>query len=362
MSIKERKINDNELIEYMNQMSTPKRVIAIDKIDEIKNYKDLFNDPNVVLIVREMIDYYRSKHEFKMVDNILFDRYSYDTKLSPDYDDVEDDEMDDTVKMSLKSDLEKREDYDYYKYGIVTTRRTFSLYNNKLIIPEGVHEISRGAFKNIDCITYIRLPSTLDTIKAFAFSGTGITRITIPHGVTSLHEECFSDCKQLKSVNLPKTLKAIGKYCFCNTSISYIRIPNEVTMIGEGCFNGCHNLVNIALSKGINTLEKRLFDDTGLKTFSIPDCITEIKWLCFANCSGLTRIEFPSSLDEIGDSCLENSNVIEIVIKDDMLNGFMPDLESRVYKMFNVNKTVTVMSTDEKNSRMRFIKTVNPDQ
>lgn len=91
-----------------------------------------------------------------------------------------------------------------------------SSFGNKRILC-----IEEGAFKDFDKITYISLPSKLDTVEAYAFEG----------------------CTSLKEANLPKTLKTIGEGAFKNcTKLKEIIIPKSVKVIEADAFLGCKEL------------------------------------------------------------------------------------------------------------------------
>ena len=113
-----------------------------------------------------------------------------------------------------------------------------------ITIPEGVTEISMGAFWGAS-LTNITIPNTVTTIRENAFTEcSSLTSITLPDSVTSIGNSAFSNCTSLTSVIFGEnpSLTTIGDYAFryCgyknNTYNLTLDIPNSVTTIGENAF------------------------------------------------------------------------------------------------------------------------------
>lgn len=88
----------------------------------------------------------------------------------------------------------------------------------ELEIPDGVTEISRGAFWNAASLRKITLPSSLETVAEYA----------------------FAECSRLKNIEFPEGTKTIGANAFDNeVSLVYADIPKSVTSIGKRAFRNC---------------------------------------------------------------------------------------------------------------------------
>ena len=88
----------------------------------------------------------------------------------------------------------------------------------ELEIPDGVKEISRGAFWNAASLRKITLPSGLETVADYA----------------------FAECSRLKNIEFPEGTKTIGANAFDNeVSLVYADIPKSVTSIGKNAFKNC---------------------------------------------------------------------------------------------------------------------------
>ncbi|MCI6627129.1 MAG: leucine-rich repeat protein [Tenericutes bacterium] len=86
--------------------------------------------------------------------------------------------------------------------------------NKNVVIPNGIKEISEGAFQNSK-ITSVLIPNTVATIGEFAFSGNNLTNITIPNGVTSIGNNAFN-YNQLTNVTIPSSVTIIDYNAFVN--------------------------------------------------------------------------------------------------------------------------------------------------
>lgn len=147
------------------------------------------------------------------------------------------------------------EDYSFYACDNLTE---LSLYQTsgldqifdmsivtKVTVGEGASYIAESAFEYCEELTEVSLPSTLTSIKAYAFYGcTSLEQLALPDGVASIGENAFENCISLHDINLPGGLMLLSEYAFCGCeALTYLSIPDEIASIGDGVFDGCENLV-----------------------------------------------------------------------------------------------------------------------
>ena len=69
----------------------------------------------------------------------------------------------------------------------------------------------------------------------------------------------FQDCTKLKTILLPTNIKSIKIYAFSGSGITKVDIPNSVTSIGEDAFAYCSSLTTVILGNRCNRLERGIF-------------------------------------------------------------------------------------------------------
>lgn len=199
----------------------------------------------------------------------------------------------------------------------------------KVIISDGVTNISNNAFLSCISLSSVTIPSSVTSIGSYAFEGcSSLTSIDIPSGVTSIGESSFQACSSLTSINIPSGVTSIEKSVFRDCcSLSSITIPASVTKIKGKSFYNCSSLISIVVEKG-NTiydsrdncnaiiLTKKNQIITGCQNTVIPNSVTSIGSNAFQNCTGLTSITIPNSVKSISASAFEGcSGLYSIVVQ-----------------------------------------------
>ncbi len=247
------------------------------------------------------------------------------------------------------------------------------------IIPYGVTEIAKDAYKNQADIIEVILPDSVTSIGECAFyECSGLTSIEIPNGVTSIEDYAFAHCSGLTSIEIPNSVTSIGKafygcsgltsisvkkgnpiyhsagncliqteekilLCGCQNSIipdngsvtsigekafcqcsglTSVKIPNGVTSIGDDAFYECSGLTSVKIPNSVTSIGIWAFCQcSGLTSVKIPNSVTSMGKLAFYGCSGLTSIEIPSSVTSIGDFAFAYcSGLTSIEIPDSVTN------------------------------------------
>ena len=183
-------------------------------------------------------------------------------------------------------------------YGPKTLKA--SLFNNctslrKVILLEGVTTIGTWAFENRKALKEIHFSSTVTTINANAFSGSGLSTITIPETITTIGASAFSNCKSLISASIPKSVISLGDWVFENCE-NLEEVTFGPKTLKNALFSGCTNLKNVTLLEKITTIGPWAFENrTNFTTLTIkattPPSIGEIT---FKN-TALTHIYVPAT-------------------------------------------------------------------
>ncbi len=172
----------------------------------------------------------------------------------------------------------------------------------KVVIGEGVTEISRVAFYEFAAMTSIDLPSTLTKINGGildiertggygAFNGcTALESIILPEGLVEIDGAAFNGCTALKSITIPDSVTNLGEYAFRNcTNLTTVKYGTGLTATGISAFYNA-GIKNIILSPTITEISGYSFFGCPIVEFEIPERITRVGIRAFANCSFLTSV------------------------------------------------------------------------
>lgn len=100
-----------------------------------------------------------------------------------------------------------------------------------------ITEIGERCFAATEKLESIRIPSTVHTIKAEAFSCSGIKNIAGGESVTTIGPYAFSGCESLKHLVIRKALKVINEYTYARcSSLTDVIIPSTIEEIKSGAF------------------------------------------------------------------------------------------------------------------------------
>ncbi len=136
----------------------------------------------------------------------------------------------------------------------------FALRNPSSPVEDFVYELKDGyavitGYKGTDF--EISIPQKIEgrpviEIGENAFLDYDLTAIVIPEGVEEIGKEAFRGCKCLTKVELPDTLNTIGRFAFDNCeALEKIELPESLDLIRCGAFSSCNSLREIELFTGL---------------------------------------------------------------------------------------------------------------
>ncbi len=150
----------------------------------------------------------------------------------------------------------------------------------KAVFQEGIESVRKSLFFDCENLATVQLPTTVTTIKDYAF-----------FGCVSLNENIFDGLDNLTN---------LGDYSFegCE-AFSDLKLPNSVVEIGKAAFNGCINLKSVYLGENLKGLGEHAFAYcTKLKEISLPKTIENVSMHVFYGCDSLEKIYAPDTLNE----------------------------------------------------------------
>ena len=134
----------------------------------------------------------------------------------------------------------------------------------KVILPNSVIGICRGAFSQCNMLEDINIPERVEFIDTLAFNECSVlqSKIVISKGTVNLY--AFSGCCKLQELEIGRDVLNIGRYVFLGcSSLKQIHIKSQNICIDEGAFLECGNIEKIIIdSESIPMTEDDIFDNT----------------------------------------------------------------------------------------------------
>ena len=130
-------------------------------------------------------------------------------------------------------------------------------------IPNGVENISSGAFAYSSKLTQVTLPSTLKKIEDYAFyMCESLTEISIPDSVTSVGDNAFYGCSALTVADIGDVVTSIGSYAFYDCeSLKSLTLGNKINSIGDSAFQNCISLNSVTVPASVKSIGTSAFKD-----------------------------------------------------------------------------------------------------
>ena len=199
----------------------------------------------------------------------------------------------------------------------------------KLVIPDGVTEIGRGAFQDCTSLVSVEIPGSVTSIGRYAFSGCtklkevqfkgtkaqwqaikGIDKVYItciqcsdgylgvkdaPDYLTMSGTEVTGYADGLPAnLVIPDGVTGIGYDAFYGcTSLTSVTIPGSVTSIGDHAFHNCASLTSVTIGDGVAEIgDYAFYRCTSLAEVTIPATVTAIGKNAFSGCTKLREVQF----------------------------------------------------------------------
>ena len=116
-----------------------------------------------------------------------------------------------------------------------------------IYFPDSVKTIGRECMRESKQLESIRLPRGLKVLEYGVMYQTAIKSIELPEGLVEIGTHAFGGCYSLCQVNIPSSVTTIKNYAFYytfhnTTTLGTIFIPSSVRTIEADAFGGCKKL------------------------------------------------------------------------------------------------------------------------
>lgn len=203
--------------------------------------------------------------------------------------------------------------------------------------------------------TEIDIPSTVETIQAYAFENCKAKEINLPESITDLQSSIFSGCQNLTEITMksknPEKL-TIDENAFSGFEVerSTLKVPfvslskykkderfNDFKNIAaiEGSTNLVYNEngnsvvgvidndsdTDIIIPEGVISVEKESFkENKKIKAVRCPSTLKSIGNNAFSSCISLSKVDLNKGLKTIGDDAFNYTNLGSVLIPNTVTN------------------------------------------
>ncbi len=159
--------------------------------------------------------------------------------------------------------------------------------DHKIVIPDGISEIAKNAFRENKKIISVIIPNRIEKIGRRAFSGCSALRTVKIADIHIIAPYAFAGCTSLQDVSLPdNTMVSItyGAFKGC-TSLKSFKVPKGVKKISPGAFCKCLSLEIVSLPETLERIREYAFSKcTRLKIIQLVSAHTDINPAAFHKC------------------------------------------------------------------------------
>lgn len=170
------------------------------------------------------------------------------------------------------------------------------------VIPEDIITIGNNAFYYQRKLREITIPASVDTIKSYAFSSTGLTNIVLPEKVRYLGSSSLG-YNRITSITIPKSVEKIdGNPLMGDSLLTTITVEdgNRAYESPEGS--------NAIVEKATKMLM------AGCQTTVIPNTVKRIGDRAFYAQKKITFMPIPNSVDSIGSYVFYDTPLMKVVL------------------------------------------------
>lgn len=202
-----------------------------------------------------------------------------------------------------------------------------------ITIPEGVVEIQKYAFWDLDELEKLTLPSTVKKIgTALAGDCKKLKEVNIPTGAKlvgdgilfircdKLHDKngciIINNClythtehngwwrgnSDIRNIEIPDNVTEIAAHVFLNSRMGSLTLPNGLKVIGEKAFEKCSFLGEVTIPGSVESIKSGAFIEcSALRTVKLESGVAAIGAKAFASCKNLRDVYIPKSVKKLGE-------------------------------------------------------------
>lgn len=215
-----------------------------------------------------------------------------------------------SIDDSLKLESWQVEGAPFYGVEVKTTSSvTEYILSNGVLYNKSKTKI---LFVNASVEGVFELPTTVKSIKEYAFSQSNVTTVVLNKQKVSLGEGVFEN-SALQSLEFGEaSVDGIPARAFAGSSLQAIDLPSTVRTIGDEAFAECKGLRTIAIS-GVDSMGSRVFKDCTALTEAKLSALSELGEETFVGATSLKTVTFDDGATTTGEWTFKETAVKEVV-------------------------------------------------
>ncbi|MBQ8501554.1 MAG: leucine-rich repeat protein [Bacteroides sp.] len=212
------------------------------------------------------------------------------------------------------------QEYDGTITEYVTKDNVFTRYIlgetavENIILPESLVEVEVSAFPK--SVRKIKMFDNVTTYSTRLINFTNLEEIVLSNKLKEVPGMAFNGCTNLKEIQLPTSVEKLGSYCFSGSGITSIVIPGSITSIGDDAFYQCTNLKTMVFEEGITTIDSyAVWDCPYLSSVSLPNSLEILKEGAFSDLPNLSTLTIPENVTTIEGRVCSDCGLMNVHIK-----------------------------------------------
>lgn len=188
--------------------------------------------------------------------------------------------------------------------------------SGELIVPDTIDgrvvvSVGERAFYDLDSISSVTLPTTVESIGSEAFADcSNLLSFVMPDSVSYMGNSVFDGCKNLRTVVLSDNIISLPDGTFYNCiRLSKLQVSPSTFSFRENAFYGCSSLADFVFPETTKVISKSCFYDcSSLSSVYLPNTVEVIDEDAFANCKALKKVYFGGSSEVTEDFSVSSGN------------------------------------------------------
>ena len=140
--------------------------------------------------------------------------------------------------------------------------------------------------------------------------------LTVKEGTRLIADNVFYNLNYLSAVSIPASVERIGEHafygCYALSQVTFAE-DSRLTYIGTNAFGSDRSLTAIELPAGVETMGSLALAGTGLTAIVLPDGLSVIPMHAFQSCGSLREVTIPASVTEIDRWAFSGCDALEVV-------------------------------------------------